>query len=143
MSDRPLTPKQELFAQEYVKTSNQSEAYRKAYNIKKAKPATINRSAKTVYDNPKVRARIRQLRKTIAKRQALTVDDLIAELEEARKIAIAKENVVAMISATMGKAKLTGLDQGDQGSQEEAEPLAYTFTVSASKSGVKVTNAAP
>lgn len=42
----------------------------------------------------------------------LTIDDLIAELDEARQIAKDNANPTAMISATMSKAKICGLDSG-------------------------------
>ncbi len=42
----------------------------------------------------------------------LTIDDLIAELDEARQIAKDNANPTAMISATMSKAKICGLDNG-------------------------------
>ena len=56
-----LTPKQEQFCHEYLKTGNASEAYRAAYNTSKMKENTIWRSAKEVMDNHKVAARIAQL----------------------------------------------------------------------------------
>ena len=41
----------------------------------------------------------------------MTVDDLIEELEEARQAGFEFESASAMVSATMGKAKLLGLDK--------------------------------
>lgn len=41
----------------------------------------------------------------------MTVDDLIKELEEARQAGLEFESASAMVSATMGKAKLLGLDK--------------------------------
>ena len=40
-----------------------------------------------------------------------TYDDLIKELEEARQMGADTESASAMVSATMGKAKLLGLDK--------------------------------
>jgi len=45
-----LTPKQETFCLEYLKTGNASEAYRIAYDAKDMKPATINRRAKDLIE---------------------------------------------------------------------------------------------
>ena len=39
-----MTPKQELFAQAYLETSNASEAYKRAYNTQ-ANANTVNRKA--------------------------------------------------------------------------------------------------
>jgi hypothetical protein len=107
-----LTLKQENFCMAYIETGNASEAYRKAYNAVKMKPESINRKAKEVMDNVKVTARIKELREPVIKRHAITVDDLIRELEEARSLALVAETVQASaaISATLGKAKLLGLD---------------------------------
>lgn len=44
-------------------------------------------------------------------RHRITVDDLLAELEEARAMAIKTEKAGPMAQATMGKAKLLGLDK--------------------------------
>lgn len=44
-------------------------------------------------------------------RHKITVDDLLKELEEARMMAIKTEKAGPMAQATMGKAKLLGLDK--------------------------------
>lgn len=44
-------------------------------------------------------------------RHKITVDDLLAELEEARQMGIKTEKAAPMAAATMGKAKLLGLDR--------------------------------
>lgn len=58
---------------------------------------------------PKVAARIAELRNAAAKRLEITVDDLVAELEDMRKLAMACKNPAAGVAAVMGKAKLLGL----------------------------------
>lgn len=60
-----------------------------------------------------VSARVAELRAEAAKRHSVTVESLIIELEEARAIALAAETpqTSAAVSATMGKAKLCGLDK--------------------------------
>lgn len=106
-----LTPKQESFCLTYIETGNASEAYRQAYEAEGMKPETINRKAKELLDNGKITARIEELKAEHAERHKLTVDDLLRELEEARELAKAKENPNAMTQATMGKAKILGLDK--------------------------------
>ena len=49
----------------------------------------------------------------------LTIDDLIAELDEARQIAKDNANPTAMISATMSKAKICGLDSGIENAERK------------------------
>jgi phage terminase small subunit len=106
-----LTIKQENFCLVYIETGNASEAYRRAYDAKKSKPETINRTAKELIDNPNIAARIKELREPLIKKAQLTVDDLVKELEEARIAALTAETVQASAAtaATMGKAKLLGL----------------------------------
>lgn len=107
-----LTPKQEAFALAYVETGNASEAYRRAYNAVKMKPAVIAVKACELLAHGNVSVRVAQLQQMAATRHAITVDDLIAELEEARALAAGgeKPQTAAMVSATMGKAKLLGFD---------------------------------
>ncbi|NNS07328.1 terminase small subunit [Erwinia sp. JH02] len=108
-----LTQKQETFCQAYIETGNASEAYRTAYAADKMKPETINRKAKEQLDNGKIAARIAELQGEIKQRHNVTVDSLIKELEEARQSALTAETPQssAAVAATMGKAKLTGLDK--------------------------------
>ena len=110
MSD--LTPKQEKFCAEYMKTGNASEAYRRAYNAKNMLPATVNRKATEVMDNGKVAARLAELKKRVQDRSIITVESLIQELDEARQVALGAQTpqAAAAIAAVMGKAKLLGLD---------------------------------
>lgn len=104
-----LTAKQEKFCQGVAKGLTYSDAYREAYDTDKMKTETINRKAKELIDNGKVAARIDKLKQRALKRYDLTVDDIISELEEAREIAKETKTSAAMVSASMGKAKLLGL----------------------------------
>lgn len=108
-----LTIKQEAFCQAYIETGNASEAYRKAYAADKMKPETINRNAKALLDNSKIATRVAELQGEIKDRHNVTVDSLLLELEEARRAALTAETPQssAAVAATMGKAKLVGLDK--------------------------------
>lgn len=53
----------------------------------------------------------------------MTVDDLITELNEAREVAKENGNPTAMISATMSKAKLLGLDNQTTAPQPHLPPV--------------------
>ncbi|HHY2940645.1 phage protein [Enterobacter hormaechei] len=108
-----LTPKQEAFCQAYIETGNASEAYRTAYAADKMKPESVNRKAKELLDNGKIAARVAELQGEIKQRHNVTVDSLLAELEEARQKALSAETPQssAAVAATMGKAKLVGLDK--------------------------------
>lgn len=106
-----LTPKQEKFCLVYLETGNASEAYRRAYDAGGMSDTSINRKAKELVDNGKISARLAELRAPILQRHAITVDSLLAELEEARLLAMETESPAPAVSATMGKAKLLGYDK--------------------------------
>ena len=106
-----LTPKQEKFCQLYIELGNASEAYRQAYDCSRMKTETINTKAKELRKQGPITARISELQDEHKERHDITVDDLIAELEEARQVAKQEAAAGAMVSATMGKAKILGFDK--------------------------------
>lgn len=108
-----LTIKQEKFCQLYVEKGNASEAYRLAYDADNMKLETINNKAHILLKKGKIGARISELKKKAEKRHDITVDKLLSELEEARIAALTAQTVQtsAAVAATMGKAKLLGLDK--------------------------------
>ena len=106
-----LTIKQEKFCMVYIETGNASEAYRQAYNCENMSVETIKVKACQLLKKDNITVTIDKLKNKHAKRHELTIDDLVAELEEARTAALSAENPQssAAVSATMGKAKLLGL----------------------------------
>ena len=106
-----LTPKQEAFCLAYLETGNASEAYRRSYDAKNMKPDTITVKASELLSNGNISVRLAELRAPIIAKAQLTVQDLLAELEEARQLALQTESAAPAVSATMGKAKLLGLDK--------------------------------
>ncbi len=105
-----MTPKQELFAQVYLETSNASEAYKQAYNTQ-ANANTVNRKASQLLKHPEVSTHIIELQNEQRKKHHLTLDDILQELEQTRLLALKKKQCSAAINATMSKAKLLGLDK--------------------------------
>ncbi|QJC78969.1 terminase small subunit [Pseudomonas umsongensis] len=110
---RRFTDKMEAFCLVYMETNNASEAYRRSYNVTNMADKTAARESWIVLQKPQVQARIAELREAVMDRHQITVDTLLAELEEARTAALAAETpqTSAAVSATMGKAKLLGLDK--------------------------------
>lgn len=108
-----VTEQQEKFCRVFVETGNASEAYRQAYKSDRKTANSVAVDASRLLDNPNVHLRISMLREGHAKRHNVTVDSLVAELEEIKQIALAAETpqTSAAVSAVMGKAKLTGLDK--------------------------------
>ena len=107
-----LNPKQEKFAQLYVQLGNASEAYRQAYNST-AKPESVNVNASKMLSDTKVSLRVEEIREALRANHGITLQDLLKELEEARKAALSAETVQssAAVNATMSKAKLLGFDK--------------------------------
>lgn len=75
-----LTPKQEAFVLAYLETGNATEAYRRAYDCKSMKEATINREAKALTDNPKIATRLQVLQSRAAAKVALTRSWVLEQL---------------------------------------------------------------
>ncbi len=64
----------------------------------------------------------------------MTIDDLMAELDDARLIAKENGQASAMVSASMSKAKLLGLDKGVTDKDSEVQPVKIVIqTVDARK----------
>ena len=124
-----LTQKQENFCLAYIETGNASEAYRSAYDAENMKTETVHKRANELLSHGAVTGRLSELRDKAAKRNQITVDDLIRELEEARIAALTAETPQssAATAATMGKAKLLGLDK-----QIVEQTVTATSTVTAS-----------
>ena len=76
-----MTPKQEQFARLYVETGNASEAYRQAYNTDNMKPETVTNEAYKLLQDPDISAMVDNLKAEARQRHAVTVDDLLHELE--------------------------------------------------------------
>lgn len=93
------------------------------------KPATVNRTAKSLIDSPKIAARVAELRSKLEKTHSVTVASLIAELEEARMVGKGRAQAAAMVAATMGKAKLAGLDKDVGDDADEAQPVKVEVSV--------------
>src|SRR5262245_60728278 len=68
-SETELRVKQERFLQLFLEKGNASEAYREAYDVSpNTKPETIHRCAAELLANPKVTARLDELRAELRKR---------------------------------------------------------------------------
>jgi hypothetical protein len=100
----------ERFANAVARNVDATAAYRSAgYN---SKDNVVEARASRLLQNAAVTARIAELQTTPA--TALTVPEVttataITEIEEARQLALKKEQASAAVSATMAKAKVAGL----------------------------------
>ena len=84
------------------------EAYKRAY-IAMSKPNTLQRKANDLLKHPVIKAEVQTMQAQTRERNQVTIDNVVDELEEARQIAKQSGNAAAMVSATLGKAKVLGL----------------------------------
>ena len=103
-----MTPKQADFVRWYFELGNASEAYKRAYNSH-AKPNTLHRKANDLLKHPVIKAEVQTMQAQARERNQVTIDKVVDELEEARQVAKQSGNASAMVSATLGKAKVLGL----------------------------------
>ena len=103
-----MTPKQADFVRLYFELGIASEAYKRAYNSH-AKPNTLHRKANDLLKHPVIKAEVQTMQAQARERNQVTIDNVVDELEEARQIAKQSGNAAAMVSATLGKAKVLGL----------------------------------
>jgi len=104
-----LTPKQETFCLEYLKTGNASEALRTAYDCSKQKAETINRNATKLLKNDKVVARLDELKKPIIKKAQMTLESHLEDLLMLRKKAEEEGKLDAAIRAEIARGKHSGV----------------------------------
>lgn len=104
-----LTQKQEAFCLAYLETGNASEAYRRAYKPQKSKSTTINRNAKALLDDPKIAARVQELRAPAVERARLTLEQHLENLRSLRDGAVSEGNYGAAVSAEVARGKASGL----------------------------------
>lgn len=74
-----LTPKQENFCIEYLKSGNASDAYRRSYNAKKMSAKVIANRASELLDNGNIRVRLEELKKPVIEKTQLTLERVILE----------------------------------------------------------------
>jgi len=106
-----LTLKQEAFVQAYLETDNATEAYRQAYpnQANGSKPETLYTHACMLLKSEKVMSRVNELQEASKRRNDVTIDNLVSDLEAARVLAHEVGQAGAATQATMAKAKLHGL----------------------------------
>jgi hypothetical protein len=75
----------------------------------KSKSCAADACACRLFKNVQIQGRIREIAATAAKRNEVTEDSLITELEQARIAALEAQQASAAVAATMGKAKVCGL----------------------------------
>ena len=104
----PLNARQEAFARNIAEGRCQSEAYGSAGYAPTSDNAT-DANASRLLGLDKVQSRVRELQAVQAEASQITAERLLAELEEARSLALSLGQAGAAVAASMGRAKLCGL----------------------------------
>jgi len=109
MSEKPLTSKEEKFAQLVASGKTQADAYRGAYDAKNMLDATIASKASIVMAKGHVRARVEELRKPIVSKVQMTLETHLEDLLELRRLAVQDGKYAAAVSAEIARGKAAGL----------------------------------
>jgi phage terminase small subunit len=138
-----LTSKQENFCLAFIELGNASDAYRAAYEAEKMKDETIWRSAHDVLKNPKVSARIDELRAPVAERVRITLESHLDEMQRLKDLALQKDNINAALTAEMGRAKAAGLyvtkvESKTEISGPEGEPIKFAIDEAISNLAMRI-----
>lgn len=104
-----LTSKQERFAQLVAAGESQSDAYRATYNCQNTLDKTIHESASRAAADPKIAARIKELRAPAVRKIELSVQKLLERLNDALELAEQTDQPSAMVAAMREMGKLADL----------------------------------
>lgn len=105
---RGLTAKQEAFARAYLKTGNASGAYRQAYDAQGMSSTTIEKEARRLLANPRVRPRIEELTAPVAKAAAEATASII---EAATMDATETIGQVVLVAKEVPEGKISFTDK--------------------------------
>lgn len=105
-----LTVKQERFCQLYVELGGKGRAYKEAYDTDKS-IRTCDVDGCKLSKQPHIAARIAELKEEAKERHNVTVDSIVAELNELKELAVADNQLAVARNTVMDKAKLYGLDK--------------------------------
>jgi len=103
-----LTNKQQAFCEHYV--SNGFNATQAAISAGYSEKTAGSIGGENL-QKPEIVQEIAKFQARVADKAEITALDLVAELEEARELAKEQGQGSVLVSATMGKAKLLGLEQ--------------------------------
>lgn len=127
-----LTEKNMAFARavflDYSGKKSRAEHYQDVFGGS-ANATSLCNMASRLWREPAIVAYVEMLREDMRERYLVTMEGCVAELEEARQVGFDTKSAAAMVAATMGKAKLAGLDKvvvDHQSSDGSMSPRTFT-----------------
>ena len=107
----PLTPKQAAYAALVAKGDmTQSDCYRAVYNPPNAKNKTIHEDASRLANSPKIAARIKEHKQSVAEQVGVDIGYIVDNLQKAIKMSIEQDSATALTQATKELARILALD---------------------------------
>jgi hypothetical protein len=108
---RRLNGPQAKFARLIAEGEKDVEAYKQCWKWENYSPTGLRSQVTKKRNHPLIVEEVARIQNELADKAVITAESLIIELEEARTVAKKDMNASAMVQATMGKAKLCGLDK--------------------------------
>ena len=105
---RELSPKMQRFCLCIVEGDGPSEAYKSAYAASGMSDDTVAVEASRLLRDPRVHARIEELRTSLQRSLGVSRATLLREIDEVRELAKTSGDVKTVLAATMSKARLLG-----------------------------------
>lgn len=104
-----LTQRQENFCLAIIEGLNASDAYRSAYDVRTGTPKTVNETASRLMADPKIAARIVELREPAVIAAKITLVEHLRELASLRDAAKNGAEYGPAITAEVARGKASGL----------------------------------
>ena len=105
---RHMTPKQHKFCLGIVEGEGPSEAYRAAYAASSMSDDSVAVEASRLLRDPRVHARIEELRTSLQRSLGVSRATLLREIDEVRELAKNAGDNRSALAATMSKARILG-----------------------------------
>jgi hypothetical protein len=105
---RELSPKMQNFCLSIVEGDGPSEAYRAAYAASAMSDDSVAVEASRLLRDPRVHARIEELRTSLQRSLGVSRATLLREIDEVRELAKTSGDNKTVLAATMSKARILG-----------------------------------
>jgi phage terminase small subunit len=135
-----LTPKQEKFCQTVASGTNQSDAYRLAYDAENMKPPTVHVNANKMMNDKKIATRIKELRQPVLDDVEVTLQGLLNKLDKAYEIAETTDQASGMVAAVRELGKLADLYPAEKRVNQNYDMNELQTRIQAGRERLRVVN---